>query len=736
MKKQHHPSKHQQKQHHQEDDDDDAPTSSPLEIPNEQVEDENDEDDHKLPASAAASVSSTVSHITHLPTDLQVNILTYLRAYELVYSVHPLCKFYHNPQLIHSIVSYASEHVYPSELTNGFEDQPVTTIATSEENTSPVVPVKKGGGKKNVGKKAAAATTCTEIAVKKPILFTLEHLRNMELLVVARVLSRPEPPCTDDELNTANGAGAGGYYVSKSWCKTALKWLECQQERRQELLLAQQQQQSGNNGHKKKQQKKLSKKQQRLRQRKYSDVSVPWPNVNADILCEHQQLQRCSNRKSARARRRLLDQPGWRCLQKLYPDSTTLTSIEGECWQCTQQQELVRQQEVAQKELAKIQRKAPLCQTEIRRFYTRSRGVPSQCLVVQQQTSTTTSYDNNDSSFSSMSSSLQDLDICVPIQDNVTKNEETNQVVAATTPSRMNHNNQNDGDDDGCPLLPGLYVVLPRAWCHSWRRYMKTGEGGPILPPDASALLCDAHRLILLPPHLEDYLYGETIHLLSTTKKKQKETTQVEQTIASIEDEIGLFSPRISSVASRATVVGLSPSSLVALPEDDTVAVAALGLTAAEVEQQQRALLSLERQRQQELQQQQRDQQEAADDIFMNDDGDRRRSSLDRELLDRENYCCVEILTEDEFAALEKLWPKQQGLFGLRFQVDDGGRVAFSTPPCRECDASGLANGCKIPKHAKATLRAAHQARVRKYAENKAAHASNGSGRPGLQVEY
>ena len=65
-----------------------------------------------------------------------------------------------------------------------------------------------------------------------------------------------------------------------------------------------------------------------------------------------------------------------------------------------------------------------------------------------------------------------------------------------------------------------------------------------------------------------------------------------------------------------------------------------------------------------------------------------------------------------------------------------GGDVAFSTLPCRECDASGKANFCKIPKN-KAHLRAAQQNRVRIYKEgHKASSGGGSSGKPGVKLEY
>jgi hypothetical protein len=195
-------------------------------------------------------------------------------------------------------------------------------------------------------------------------------------------------------------------------------------------------------------QKKLSKKQQRQRNRRLSDVSPPWPNANSDILCEHHNLQRCSA-KTARSRRKLMDKQAWKVLRKLYPDSTTLESVSGECLQCLMETETAKKTESDRLEQAKLERKLPLGNPHVRRFYTRTKGVPTHCLV--------------------------DDSIMIDVAAGVTSRKVS------------------------CPLIQGKYVILPRSWCHQWRRYMKTGEGSMPLPPESSALLCDAHKLALLP---------------------------------------------------------------------------------------------------------------------------------------------------------------------------------------------------------------------------------------------
>ena len=160
--------------------------------------------------------------------------------------------------------------------------------------------VAKKGSRKNINdvpSGAAVAPTAEKV-------YTYEMLRNMEMLVVARVLSRPEPPIRERETC---------FYVSKSWCRAALRWLEVQEVERKDreerrraaedaklaaaALAASDAEASatpkkgkgkhynsrkhhpGSSG-----KKKLSKKEQRQRDRKMSDAMPPWTNINNDIV--------------------------------------------------------------------------------------------------------------------------------------------------------------------------------------------------------------------------------------------------------------------------------------------------------------------------------------------------------------------------------------------------------------------------------------------------------------------
>jgi hypothetical protein len=465
------------------------------------------------------AMPTSVTIIT-IPREIQINILTYLRAYD-IFAVQQTCRSYNDPDLIHEVVTFASKHVY--------EEQTLSTNVTGN---------RKGN-------------------------YTLENLRNLELTVVARALSSPEPKT--------------GFYVSKSWVKKTLLWLEQLNEPPPT--------------------KKMSKKQQRQRARRLSDVHPPWPNVNSDILCCHQNLQRCSA-KSARSRRRLMDKQAWKILRKLYPDSTQLHSVSGECLQCLMETEMARKTEQDRVEKEKVTRKEPLSNPHVRRFYTRTRGVPTHCLAA---------------------SSGSD----------------------ASTPS--------------CPLVVGNYHIILRGWCHQWRRYIKTGDVPMPPPPESSMLLCDAHKLALLPPHLDAFLSGETSQLLSTIK--------------TVDETPSKASPVVASVVR--VPVGASPPPM----EAETVnALRAAGLSQGEILRQQMALLR--------MQQQPRSPTPASP---RNNEGNQ------NEMLDRENHMVVELVTEEEWLALRETgcWPNQVSSFALSVKVQENGRFSYSTLPCRDCDPTG-----------------------------------------------
>jgi hypothetical protein len=65
------------------------------------------------------------------------------------------------------------------------------------------------------------------------------------------------------------------------------------------------------------------------------------------------------------------------------------------------------------------------------------------------------------------------------------------------------------------PLLPGLYNIIPKKWLQSWRRYIKDVTITSLPYLDCTVLLCQSHSLLVIPPHLTEYLLGIKKTLLS-----------------------------------------------------------------------------------------------------------------------------------------------------------------------------------------------------------------------------
>jgi hypothetical protein len=244
-----------------------------------------------------------------------------------------------------------------------------------------------------------------------------------------------------------------------------------------------------------------------------------------------------------------------------------MESAASECLQCTLEAETVRRNKEAEHEQEKLKRKEPLSDPVVRQFYTRTRGVPTQ----------------------------------------------------ATR------------SDKRCPLEDGRYYVLTRAWCHGWRRYIKSGGEMEYNAPDGTSLTCDAHQLFLIPPHLEHFLNGHASQLLNNLVPSPA-------------------SPPASPSPARRIPVGV-------MDEASVQALYAAGMTAAEVHMQLNAMRSLERDAAAEAQPME---------------------------LDRGNHAVVEILTADEYQALERWWPD---FYTLSFTVK-GNQVNYGTETCRDCDAT------------------------------------------------
>jgi hypothetical protein len=111
----------------------------------------------------------------------------------------------------------------------------------------------------------------------------------------------------------------------------------------------------------------------------------------------------------------------------------------------------------------------------------------------------------------------------------------------------------------------------------------------------------------------------------------------------------------------------------------------AAGISQNELASQRFAMLQLQ-------QQQQPQQQAAAAAAVLAPATPRRDSFCNNELLDRENHVVVELVTQEEWKALQETgcWPKQFSNYCVTVKVEKNGNFGFSCLQCRDCDPSGL----------------------------------------------
>lgn len=353
-----------------------------------------------------------------------------------------------------------------------------------------------------------------------------------------------------------------------------------------------------------------------------------------------------------------MDRQAWKVLKCLYPDSIQLETnkVANGCLICAAEAETVKKAEQDKKEEEKVNRKKPLECPLVRSFYTRgSKGYPL--------------------------------------------NRFNSSNAAAIGPG------QKQSSAPCCPLQPGVYACVPRSWCHRWRKYIKTGEGKAPPAPDASELLCDAHNLPLIPPHLESFLRGETSSLLGGSANS-----------STAGGEGGNISPSSQPIPGYNPVEDHGSARHNTFPADAATlqALRAAGLSEVELHAQRIAMAGMQQAMQRanihdihevraREEQQPQNQQLPQSNVITN------------EQLDRENRVVVEILTDEEIAALEKWWPGCHGTFALRFAIVESvcgssfgclpqPDISWSISPCRECDPSS----CSTTQFA---VRSRHQKR-------------------------
>ena len=274
----------------------------------------------------------------------------------------------------------------------------------------------------------------------------LASLRVAELEKIADGCSMATEPREDDVVR--------GYWLSKNWARHLRRYYE--QSRAKLLSPA------------------SPAKPQRRRSRSNSGEALPpWPDANAEILCEHGFLcpRACARPGSKRV---LVSRETWRAIQGKFPLSTKFkASAAAECLECLQ---CVQDRKEAR------------------------------ALVRQQQ---------DDERLER----LREVDECSahwwakpkkPLQAALQRRSSPSSLLRGLLPKER----ARKGFPGGNRLSPGAYRLVPRAWLKKWRRSLAVSGAERPGPPTTSDCLCHAHGLPVIPAHVTAWLRGESLDLL------------------------------------------------------------------------------------------------------------------------------------------------------------------------------------------------------------------------------
>lgn len=312
-----------------------------------------------------------------------------------------------------------------------------------------------------------AATAAAELPRQnetRPAAATAVHvLRTAELQRISDGLNRAQE-------DPGNNSSARGYWLSKNWISHARRYCEACRSR----LLSQKEHQGPVGS------------SRRSRGRSSSEFLPPWPDANADLLCEHGAL---APRSVPRAKRLLVDRATWRAVANRFPLSTKFkASTAAECRACL---------DVLEARVRDKARERSRLEDEKRRRLSELDGAPAE-----------------DRSPRALSPSplecVDELSTSGLLRGLLARDR-----VKRGVPLQKLAFEIVDGDHcwGAVPLKPGRYHLVPRAWLQKWRASLRSATAPRPGPPTTSDLLCVAHGLPLVSPHLEAYLAGDVPHL-------------------------------------------------------------------------------------------------------------------------------------------------------------------------------------------------------------------------------
>lgn len=209
-------------------------------------------------------------------------------------------------------------------------------------------------------------------------------------------------------------------------------------------------------------------------------------DMNRDIVCDHGGL---ALSKAPGCRRRLIDKRSWSILRRFHRGGSEFKCSDSiECIICSKVCEDGRVALEEQKEAELASRRQAYLPNSLTGLIMRKNGVPSEYTINR----------------------------WLALSEQEIENEEM--FIQAVQSLGLSANR---------PLVPGMYNLVPRSWLRIYRRYLKDPEVLAIPPVDCTKLLCYAHGLLVVPPHLEDYLIGVRRSLLNNLLEYPGEIVEI-----------------------------------------------------------------------------------------------------------------------------------------------------------------------------------------------------------------
>lgn len=296
---------------------------------------------------------------------------------------------------------------------------------------------------------------------------------------------------------------ASGYWISTCWLSNAKKYFDS-------LVLPDLERQVA---------KTPKKRQSKIRHRRGSDALPPWPDINTDLLCAHNNLSLSSGRGlvGLKGRRKAIDGRSWYILRKFYPHGPAFKcSTSSECPVCYAEKKEAQASAVGKKEAELQVRRNDFIPADLEALSARKCGVPVASitsrfdmyttdrmtipLLEQQQSQKSSAFTDQPSQPRSSSWSFDSLPDLEEFAYTSSGGVPSSSWSPFTTMNNSGGDNTNDIERSGLyqqPLVPGLYNIIPREWLRMWRRYTRDADVPPFPPLDCAGLFCSSHGLEL-----------------------------------------------------------------------------------------------------------------------------------------------------------------------------------------------------------------------------------------------